>query len=83
MSQQPNAFALLHGNRDVVELLEDAAQQARDGKLVGVVICGITEPDGQPHCGWAWAYREDVFACWARLLSAVCSAKMELETKGL
>lgn len=67
-------MALLHGDGDLLKVLEDAAELVRKGELVGAIICGITEEG----CGWNGAYRDGIAFPWPRLQAAVDSAQAEL-----
>lgn len=74
-----SAPKLMHGNRDLIEQLEEALAEAKEGKLVGVVICGITGEG----CGWTGAYNEGIQYPWPRLLAALETARHELSTEGV
>ena len=76
-------FRLIPGGGDVVSQLEEALEHARSGTLVGIVICGITEIDGKPCCGWSWAHRDDLYAPWARLSAILGLAHFELTKEGI
>lgn len=68
------------GNKDVIECLEQALEEARAGTLVGVVVCGITAGDGltSGNQGWHGAVRDDVPFPWPRLLTTVSAAYQDL-----
>lgn len=77
------ALSVVNGNADVIEALERALVQARSGELVGVVVCGIADVEGQPFSGWTWAYRDGTFAAFARLLESVSTAQEQMVRDGL
>lgn len=70
---------LIHGNKDVVEILEEAAGLAREGVIQGVIIVGVT-PNGS---GWRGAVCDEVEWPWARLMAAVNTVQMELCRDGI
>lgn len=73
---------LIPGGGDMVAAVEDLLEQIRTGKVVGVVLCGITDIDGGT-CGWTWAHRDDIALPWPRLLAAVATAEHDLVAEGL
>jgi len=73
---------LIPGGGDMVEAVEDLLEQIREGTVVGVVLCGITEKDGG-SCGWTWAYKDGISCPWARLLAIVSTAQHDLVNEGL
>lgn len=76
-------FQVIAGNRDVVESLEHALDMAKRGKLVGVVICGLAEVEGETASGFHWAHKDDLPFAWARLLAASTDATHSLAIDGL
>lgn len=71
---------LIIGNGDVVAMLEDALQRARDGEIEVVCLCACSPDAGVT---WGWAVKPDAPHAWARLLSAVASAQHDLLMDGL
>jgi hypothetical protein len=76
----PPLFAVIHGNRDVVRMLEDTLELARGGRLVGVVICGIGNDETS---GWQWAYKDGLPFPWPRFVTITSIALSELLKEGL
>lgn len=73
-------WPVLDGNRDVIECLERALAEARNGDLVGVVVVGITASSTQGH---DWAYRDDAPFPFARLISGLADAQHVLLRDGM
>lgn len=76
-------FRLITGNRDVVASLEFALEQAKAGKLVGLVLCGVFEDEHGRDIGFHWAHKDDLSFAWPRLLAAVTDAQQLIARKGL
>lgn len=77
-SGQP-VFPVFHGSRDVIEVLEAAIEEAKAGRLQGVIVCGIG-PEGS---GWQGAVNDGLEHTWARLQASVDTAQMELLRDGI
>lgn len=84
MSAEPEVasapFGIVHGGRDLVEVLEDALERAKSGELVGIVLCGVTANN---HVGWHGAFVAGTPHVWARLVASLSSAQNELLTEGV
>lgn len=76
---KPFVHKLVHGNKDMIELLEDALQRAKRGTLEGLIIIGC-ENGGS---GWTGAFRDDMAFPWPRLQAAVDTAQHELLKDGV
>ena len=75
---------VLIGNKDVIDSLEHALEEARAGRLIGVVICGIgTDAEtGETGMGWDAAVREDAPFPYPRILASVATAYQDLLREG-
>lgn len=75
---------VIKGNKDLIDLLEHALDEAKAGKLEAVVVIGCSGGDGLKTGGhgWAGAHRDDMVFPWARLQSAMDTAHMELLRDG-
>lgn len=71
-------FTAINGNKDVVSALEEALEEARAGRLVGIVLCGLYGEE----IGWGWAHKTGLPYPWPRLLSSVADAHHELTREG-
>ena len=59
MADGPPQLRLIPGGGEIVGTLEQVLEQAKEGKLVGVVVCGISDEDGGSS-GWVWAHRDGI-----------------------
>lgn len=73
-------FGVVHGGRDLVEVLDDAKARVLTGELEGVIVVGITSHN---TFGWHGAWKDGAAAPFARLLAAVASCQHDLLTDGL
>lgn len=70
---------VIEGGGDIVAVLESALEQAKAGKLDGVIIVAI-RPDNH---NWAYGYRDDAAYPWPRLCTATADALQEMLRHGL
>lgn len=82
MTFHPN---LVHGNKDLIEILEDALNEARAGNFEAVVIVGVTKGDGKTTgaFGWKGALNDDMLFAHPRLVAALHFCLHELATQDL
>lgn len=65
---------LVHGDGDVVALLEEMLSKAKEGAYDAVVVVLCTK-DGQQ--GWDRAYKEDMVFPFARMMSGLSCLQYE------
>ena len=82
MADGPPQLRLIPGGGEIVGTLEQVLEQAKEGKLVGVVVCGISDEDGGSS-GWVWAHRDGIACPWPRLLAITATAFHDLVNEGL
>lgn len=63
----------------VVQALEHALSEAKEGRLDAVIIVGLSGNG----CGWSGAFKDDIAFPWPRLQAAVDTAQMELLRDGV
>jgi len=78
-----NRLELIQGGGDIVKALEHLLEEARQGRVVGVVLCAISDRDDGTFHGWTWAHKDGVVAPWARLHAVAADAAHHLMKDGL
>lgn len=68
---------LVHGGRDVVDVLEHHLERAKAGEIEIVIVVTVDTDNMQK---WAWAYVEGIAVPWARMVAAVAGVQHDLMT---
>lgn len=73
---------VVHGNKDVIELLTEELERAKRGELVAVAVCGVSPGDGLTTgtTYQGYAVNADTPFPWPRLLAAVTVAHHRLSS---
>lgn len=71
---------LVHGGRDMVELLEGQLAKVKAGE-VEILIVATVDMDKVQR--WSWAYVDGIDFAWARMVAAVAGVSHDLMADGI
>lgn len=71
---------LVHGGRDLVELLEDQLAKVKAGEVEILVVATVDTDKVQR---WSWAYVDGIDFAWARMVAAVAGVSHDLMSDGI
>lgn len=88
MSEASPKLTLVHGGKDMLEVLEETAERVKRGELLGLVLCTVQPPrpehkEVEPTLWWTWAHHEGLQAPFALLLATLTCAQHTMLEKGL
>lgn len=71
---------LVHGGRDLVELLEEQLAKVKAGEVEILVVATVDTDKVQR---WSWAYVDGIDFAWARMVAAVAGVSHDLMSDGI
>lgn len=76
---------LVHGGRDLVELLEEQLAKVKAGEVKAgeVEILVVATVDTDKVQRWSWAYVDGIDFAWARMVAAVAGVSHDLMSDGI
>ncbi|WP_289145423.1 hypothetical protein [uncultured Sphingobium sp.] len=71
---------LVHGGRNLVELLEEQLAKVKAGEVEILVVATVDTDKVQR---WSWAYVDGIDFAWARMVAAVAGVSHDLMSDGI
>lgn len=83
--RKPPELTLIHGGKGMIETLEAAIENIKEGRVIGLVLCTVEGgPNGEePSYWWQWAHHDDLPTPFGSLLGTLTCAKHTLLEQGL